>query len=118
MQLIKSDLLFGRSERFCKIVAQGASDSRNFNYSQHTATRWAVSNERQLGGVEKKTPTNHPHPVGGGLLKIRRCVKRNRLLMPGDFTANPMPRKRKPPATGALLAAGGKNRLSKKHTLR
>ena len=47
----------------------------------------------QTGCQEKRTPTNHPHPVGGGLLKIRRCVKRNRLLMPGDFTANPMPRK-------------------------
>jgi hypothetical protein len=22
-----------------------------------------------MGGVEKKTPTNHPHSVGGGLLK-------------------------------------------------
>jgi hypothetical protein len=29
-----------------------------------------------------------------------------------------MVEQKKPPATGALLAAGGKNRLSKKHTLR
>ena len=48
---------------------------------------------------EKRTPTNHPHSVGGGLLKIRRCVKRNRILIPGTFRANPMPRKRKPPLT-------------------
>jgi hypothetical protein len=32
-----------------------------------------VSNERQHGGVEKKTPTNHPHPVGGGILKKEVC---------------------------------------------
>ena len=28
----------------------------NFSYFQNTTTRWAVSNERQHGGVEKKTP--------------------------------------------------------------
>jgi hypothetical protein len=56
---------------------------------------------------EKRTPTNHPHPVGGGLLKIRRCVKRNRLLMPGASIASPMPRKRKPPLTAGPRANGG-----------
>jgi hypothetical protein len=60
-----------------------------------------------MGGVEKKTPTNHPHSVGGGLSKIRRCVKRNRLLMPGTFIANSMPKKSYPHRTGRQPVADG-----------
>ena len=39
------------------------SDSRNLNCSQSTTKKWAVSNERQHGGVEKKTPID-PMPMG------------------------------------------------------
>ena len=49
---------FSRSERFCEIVGQEASKSRNLNCSQSTTTRWAVSNEGQHGGVERLEKLN------------------------------------------------------------
>jgi hypothetical protein len=43
-------VFFRRSERFCKIVGQGTSDSKNFSYFQNTTTKWAVSNDAAWRG--------------------------------------------------------------------
>ena len=88
---------FGRSERFCRIVGLEASESRNLNCFQSTTTRWAVSNERQQGGVEKKTPID-PMPMGVQTGGTNKAVT---LLTHGLTNANPMPRKRKTPSARA-----------------
>ena len=47
--------------QFCEIVGQELSESRNLNCSQDTTAGWIVSNERQHGGVEKKTSAAEGH---------------------------------------------------------
>ncbi len=69
------------------------SDSRNFNCSQDTTTKLAVSNERHYGGVEKKAPID-PMPMGVSqrdIIKSELPCSRHGLTV-----ANPMPIKRTP----------------------
>jgi hypothetical protein len=52
------------------------NDSRNLNCPQSTTARCAVSNERQHGGVEKKTPIEYVPATDGGI-KPGRASDRN-----------------------------------------
>ena len=51
----------------------------------------------ERGGVKKKTPTNHPHPVGGGLLKIRRLCETKQITNARGLYCKPDAKKKKTP---------------------
>jgi hypothetical protein len=48
--------------------------------------------------VEKKTPTNHPHPVGGGILKKEVCETKQ-ITNARDLYCKPDANKKAKPVT-------------------
>ena len=60
-----------------------------------------------MGGVEKKTPTNHPHSVGGGLSKIKEVCETKQITNARDFYSKLDAKKSYPHRTGRQPVADG-----------
>jgi hypothetical protein len=60
-----------------------------------------------MGGAEKKTPTNHPHSVGGGLSKIKEVCETKQITNATDFYSKLDAKEKLPPSTSRTRADGG-----------